>query len=117
MYLPEELQGRRFAEWNYVVKGLVEMWELARWMGMEEEYEALLRADQEGTMTDLLARIGNECTSLAQLLSLRMEVRQPDPEPAPEPWDLDLPPTRLFAPLIAHYRGTDARRRVQVGAE
>ncbi len=58
MYLPDDLHQRSFVEWNYLVKGLVTIWEMARLLGMEEYLECALRSDR--TLVERLARIGNE---------------------------------------------------------
>jgi hypothetical protein len=87
MLLPEELHERRFDDWNYLVRGLMEVWELSRLLGMERELEQLLAQDRGGALTDRLARMGNECGTLANLLSLRMR------------WPVGGPPPRLVIPL------------------
>ncbi len=72
MQLPDEIHERRFDDWNNLVRGLMEVWELARLLGMERELEALVLQDRGGALTDRLARFGNECGTMAKLLSLRM---------------------------------------------
>lgn len=76
MYLPEALQQRRFTEWNHLVRGLMEVWELARMAGLEEDLEACLRRDHDGSLAELLGKIGNECVSLAAVLSAGIRARE-----------------------------------------
>ena len=58
MRLPDRLQNRCFTEWNYVVRGVVEIWEMARLLGLEQELEQLLARDEECELVELLAKIG-----------------------------------------------------------
>ncbi len=71
MYLPETLHHRRFTEWNYMVRGLVTVWELFRLAGMEEVLEQYLCRDQDGVLVDRLARIGNECSTIESAVEMR----------------------------------------------
>jgi hypothetical protein len=71
MRLPEELHERRFADWNHVVKGLMEAWNLAKLLGMDDHLEQQLLRDHDGAVTELLARIGNDCAALRALLRAR----------------------------------------------
>jgi len=64
MRLPEALQQRPFAEWNYLVKGIVEVWELARSLGFEETLEEHLSRDEEGRLAELLGCLGGELLHL-----------------------------------------------------
>jgi hypothetical protein len=77
MYLPERLHHRRFAEWNYLVRGLVEVWEIARLVGLEEQLEQRLAEDRDGSLTEMLGEIGNECASLAGRLNAYRRLLKP----------------------------------------
>ena len=59
MHLPDEMKRMRYVEWNHAVKGLMEVWELARLLGLEESLESQLRSD-DGTLALQLGDIGNE---------------------------------------------------------
>jgi hypothetical protein len=61
MRLPDELQHRTFTEWNHIVRGLIEVWELARFLGIETCLEEQIAADDDCSLTDLLGRLGNDC--------------------------------------------------------
>ena len=80
MLLPDRLHELRFEDWNFAVRGLMEIWELARLTGVEGELEALLREDHGGALTDRLARLGNECCSLAPLVRHRLTNRREVPQ-------------------------------------
>src|SRR5512138_3853779 len=67
MQLPETMQHMRFAEWNHVVKGLVEVWELARVLGMEGSLEAILAKD-DGTVARQLGSVGHELLAAESLM-------------------------------------------------
>ena len=71
MNLPARLQKRPFDEWNYIVRGLVTVWDLAAAVGLEQDLERRIIRDVDGRLTEKLARIGNECGDLADLLRLR----------------------------------------------
>jgi hypothetical protein len=58
MRLPDEFQERPFAEWNALVKGIVEVWELARSFGMEPTLEEHLSHDEKGHLAELLGWLG-----------------------------------------------------------
>lgn len=64
MRLPDALQQRPFAEWNRLVKGIVEVWELARSLGFEETLEEHLSHDEEGRLAALLGCLGCELLDL-----------------------------------------------------
>lgn len=64
MRLPESLQQRPFTEWNCLVKGIVEVWELARSLGFEQTLEEHLSRDEEGRLAELLGCLGCELLSL-----------------------------------------------------
>ncbi len=72
MRLPEALQQRPFAEWNCLVKGIVEVWELAQSLGFEETLEEHLSRDEEGRLAELLGCLGCE------LLNLKASTHQTD---------------------------------------
>jgi len=67
MQLPDGLENRRFGEWNCLVRGLMEVWELAKRQGVERQLEEHLIADQSGMLTELLGRLGYVCSSAASL--------------------------------------------------
>lgn len=75
MFLPENLHERRFHEWNYLVRGLVEVWELARAYGLERQLEAALACDPGG-LVERVARIGNGFYALAEVLSVERAMRE-----------------------------------------
>src|SRR5262249_219363 len=62
--LPKNLHHKGFVEWNEVVKGLVEFWELAERYGLERYLEYRLAQDQDGALTVRISRIGNELRRL-----------------------------------------------------
>lgn len=64
MYLPERLQDRSFVEWNYLVQGIMEIWELARFYGVEECLEERLRHDHDATLAIWLGQVGNELRAI-----------------------------------------------------
>ena len=63
MYLSEKLQQRSFVEWNYLVRGLVEVWEMARLLGFEQHLEEALRADSEAVLAEKLAAEVRQATT------------------------------------------------------
>src|SRR5687767_14695715 len=65
MRLPDQLQHRSTTEWNYIVRGIIETWELARFLGIERYLEEQLAADEDCSLADLLGKLGNDCLSLA----------------------------------------------------
>lgn len=78
MRLPEALQQRPFTEWNCLVKGIVEVWELARSLGFEQSLEEHLSRDEEGRLAELLGCLGCE------LLNLNASEGQTDKASAPD---------------------------------
>src|SRR5687767_13514444 len=72
MRLPESLHQRSFSDWNYLVRGLVEVWELARLLGLDEELEEQLARDEDGSLTEQLGRYGNDCAAVAVLVQRRL---------------------------------------------
>jgi hypothetical protein len=67
MRLPEPMQHMSFPEWNYTVKGLVEVWELARLLGLERSLEARLEKD-DGTLARELGVIGHDLAKAETML-------------------------------------------------
>jgi hypothetical protein len=92
MVLPDGLHHKSFVEWNYIVKGLMEVWELARELGMEEYLENALREDV--VMAERLARIGNEFF----LRTSHVPIVRTDP---PRGAESGLPTLILGRPVIA----------------
>jgi hypothetical protein len=84
MRLPAELHRRRICDWNYTIGGILEVWERARVLGCEEELERVLEADQGGSLTDLLARLGHECRERA-VLDARQEAAPSRPRVSARP--------------------------------
>lgn len=78
MELPSDFHAQRFTDWNHTVRGLVEIFDLARMMGVENDLEYYLNHDRDGELTELLARIGNDCATLAQLLRTRSRAEDGD---------------------------------------
>lgn len=74
MRLPDQLQHRSFTEWNHVVRGIMEMWELANLLGMESYLEDQLAHDEECRFADFLGKAGNDCLTLAAALRLHAYV-------------------------------------------
>jgi len=66
MYVPDRLHERRFADWNYLLRGLVEVWELARWLHVERAFEEALRTDSDGLLAEEIGRIGNSVLGLSR---------------------------------------------------
>ena len=71
MRLPENLARRRFSDWNYLVRGIVEVWEFAKLLGVQEHLEQQLAMDDEGHLAELLGKLGNDSLSLAHVTRLR----------------------------------------------
>lgn len=67
MRLPERLHDRSFAEWNYLVRGVVEIWELARLLGVEHALEQRLASDDDCRFVERIGRLGNDCAALGRL--------------------------------------------------
>jgi hypothetical protein len=67
MHLPEPMKQMRYAEWNHVVKGIVEVWELARLLGLEKSLEAQLQCD-DGTLAQELGEMGNEFLNASHVM-------------------------------------------------
>src|SRR5205807_1371117 len=72
MRLSQSLQDRPFTEWNYIVRGLIEMYDLARAAGVETRFERMIEQDTEGTLTEMLGRAGNEWLALASTMLTRI---------------------------------------------
>ena len=108
MQLPEDLHFREFSDWNLLVKGLIEAWTLAAQLGLEERLESQLANDDDGVVTELVARIGNDCAHLAELVSTRASSGVREAQPA-----------ILFAVNLPHKRGdgrnTSCREMVPIG--
>lgn len=58
MYIPPAWERLQFDQWNRMVKGLVEVWDQAEVMGVEESLEWHLRNDMDGQLAALLSRVG-----------------------------------------------------------
>jgi hypothetical protein len=58
MYIPERLRQLPLAEWNHLVRGIVEVWNLAETMGVQECLDQHLRQDKDGQLTRLLGCLG-----------------------------------------------------------
>jgi len=59
MRLPESLKDRPFKEWNTLVKGAVQAWELARAFQCEEKLESFLVSDEHGNAVEFMAHLTN----------------------------------------------------------
>lgn len=59
MLLPAYLQQRCYVEWNYLVKGLMEVWDMACTLNMECHVEQSLLDDAEGQVAEWLGDLGN----------------------------------------------------------
>ena len=66
--IPEPLTQRGYADWNYLVRGLVCLWDRASAHGGEAELERLLESDDTGAMAELLGRLGNDWHVLRSFL-------------------------------------------------
>jgi len=66
--LSETLTHRSFAEWNYLVRGLMVLWEIANRLEIEDRLEEMLAGDCDGALSELLGLVGNACRP-AQSLS------------------------------------------------
>src|SRR5579883_722492 len=62
MRLPDNLQRRSYVEWNYLVKGLVEVWEILELLHLEHYLEARLESD-DGSLAERLGQLGNKMGS------------------------------------------------------
>ncbi len=56
-----------FVEWNYVTKGLVEVWELTRKLGLEHQFEAMLMESENADMAIVLGRAAHDKNAIAQI--------------------------------------------------
>lgn len=70
MRLPERLQQRSFTEWNHLVRGLVEVWEIARRLELERELEEQLAMDEGCDLAERLGRLGNDWARAASAFNL-----------------------------------------------
>ena len=77
MYLPAKLQQKNFVEWNYLVTGLMEVWEVANQMNLEQPLERKLEQDSDGTLAEWLGHIGNDLRRAED--ALRMCEARKDP--------------------------------------
>jgi hypothetical protein len=68
MYLPDVFHERRFADWNYMVRGLMAAWEMAGLLGLEDCLEQRLREDESGALLECLAQSGNRYAPLLETL-------------------------------------------------
>jgi hypothetical protein len=68
VYLSEELQYRSFVEWNELVKGLVQVWDIAHLLGISSCLSQQLQNDQDGTLVEQLGQIGNDRARLFRVL-------------------------------------------------
>ncbi|HLK60232.1 MAG TPA: hypothetical protein VKU00_26960 [Chthonomonadaceae bacterium] len=74
MYLPESLQEQSFVTWNHIVKGLVQVWEMARLMGLEARLEARLLCDRDAALARRLGELGNDPVRMANVLRHCLEM-------------------------------------------
>ena len=77
MRLPDQLIQRPFTEWNYIVRGVVEAWEVARILGKEQEFEEQLAADHDGRLIETLGEAGNVSAQTALHLGRLEQSRAP----------------------------------------
>lgn len=70
MRLPDSLCNTRLVHWNYVVRGVVEIWEIAREGGWAQELERLLEDDEDCRLVETVGRLGNELLSRSATLGL-----------------------------------------------
>ena len=59
MVLPKALQDRKLVEWNFLVRGIVEMWEMASLVGLEGVLDDHLGRDIDGRLAENLGKLGN----------------------------------------------------------
>ncbi len=74
MRLPEGLENRPFTEWNFLVRGVAEAWEVAQLTGTEAALETRLAQDTDGSFVEKLARLGNQSHPVARLFALRRAI-------------------------------------------
>jgi hypothetical protein len=84
-----------FTDWNYMVRGLIEVWELARLSGVTEKMQEKLHADSAHELAHRLAKIGNEYAALQarpqpgdprvrqEVRSVLLQTMSEDDEPMP----------------------------------
>lgn len=71
MNLPNHLSERPFPEWNHLVRGLMEAWEVAALLGKERSLERLIAEDPDGSIVELYGEAGNRSARRAQDLGRR----------------------------------------------
>jgi hypothetical protein len=59
MRLPDHLHERPFAEWNHLVRGVMEAWEVARLLGQEQEFEQQVMLDADEATIEHFGEVGN----------------------------------------------------------
>lgn len=58
MYIPERWESRQLGEWNLLVKGLMEAWDCAEALGLDECLRLHLNSDASGQLAELLSYMG-----------------------------------------------------------
>jgi len=70
----QSIADRGLAEWNLMVRGVMQVWEVARLLGLENEFERRMADDPDGRLTEAVARAGNHCAECAQSATLLRQV-------------------------------------------
>jgi hypothetical protein len=83
MRLPAHLRDKRFHDWNHVLRGVVEAWELARMLGTEEQLEQQLMEDQDGTVAERVGELGHDCAQRALTLGRLAQLQHAEDTGAP----------------------------------
>ncbi len=58
-----------YVEWNYVTKGLMEVWEFTRTLGLELQFETLLHESENAELAIKLGRAAHDKNLLRQITS------------------------------------------------
>jgi len=82
MYIPERLKQLPLAEWNHLVRGIVEVWDLAETMGVQECLDRHLRQDSDGRLAELLGCLGCNKVVPPALLERHPEAHNSDADEA-----------------------------------
>lgn len=107
MNLPRRLTTNSFAHWNFLVRGLVEVWEVAVHSGWDADLDRMLEEDEDGRLAEELGRLGNELLNLrlknsSGAAAVRLWPAVPPSSAPTMPW---LFSPRANGPLVASTNG------------
>ncbi|HSV74472.1 MAG TPA: hypothetical protein VLH79_12005 [Chthonomonadales bacterium] len=76
----QSIADRGLAEWNLMVRGVMQVWEVAQLLGLEDEFEHRMANDPDGRLAEAVARAGNHCAECAHSAALlRQMLIAPEP--------------------------------------